>query len=313
MILLPALLLAADASEGVEPPLITIDCVEVDAEEVRRLAAMELRAWRWRTSPEAFEVLAVCQEGVEELRLKNRVLGQVTVRSIDLDAPEAEARARELALAIAELLRRADMEATPEAPPTPAPRPPVATPPPPRNVTPIATPKDAGFGVEVGAAGVVSSFTGGELFFGADAAGRAHLGRWLIAELRLGARKSQPVELENGSLDAQGVTLALGLAFDATPDARHAGVSLGARLGGDFLRYAAVDRDGVLYGGGDATAVTLSGPAAGWVALSPTFRLTIDASVGGALHSVVVRVDEQSVSALRGAALSGAVGLAAHF
>jgi len=33
----------------------------------------------------------------------------------------------------------------------------------------------------------------------------------------------------------------------------------------------------------------------------------------GALHSVVVRVDEQSISGLRGALLAGAIGLAAHF
>jgi hypothetical protein len=313
VILLPALLLAAEAPESVEPPLITIDCVEVDAQEVRRLTVMELRSWRWRTSPETFEVLAVCQEGVEELRLTHRTLGQVTVRSIDLSAPEAEAKARELALAIAELLRRADMEAAPEKPPMPPP-PPVSTTAPHRNATSIApTPERASFGVEVGATGVVSSWTGGELLFGADAIGRVHLGPRVIAELRLGGRKTQRVDLENGSLDAQGVTLALGVAFDATPDARHAGVSFGARLGGDFLRYAAVDRDEVLYGGGDATAVSLSGTTTGWVALSKAFRLTIDASVGGALHSVVVRVDEQSVSAMHGAVLAGSLGLAAHF
>jgi hypothetical protein len=151
------------------------------------------------------------------------------------------------------------------------------------------------------------------VLFGADAAGRVHPGRWVIAELRLGGRRTQPVELENGSLDAQGVSLALGLSFDTTPDARHAGVSLGARLGGDFLRYAAVGRDGVLYGGGDATAVSLSGTTTAWVALSGALRLTIDASAGGALHSVVVRVDEQSISGLHGALLAGAIGLAAHF
>jgi hypothetical protein len=310
--LLPALLLATQTAQSVEPPLIAIDCIDVDAEEVRRLAAMELRAWHWRTSPEAFEVLAVCEEGSEELRLTNRALGRVTVRSIDLSAPEADAKARELALAIAELLRRADLDAAPEKPPPPTP--PAKPPTPPREAIPIApAPKRASFGVDVGGAGVVSRWTGGELLFGVDAFGRVHMWRWLVADLRLGGRKTQSVELENGTLDARGVALALGLSFDATPDARHAGVSFGARLGGDFLRYAAVDRDGVLYGGGDATAVSLSGTTTGWVALSGALRLTIDASAGGALHSVVVRVDEQSVSGLRGAVLAGAVGLFAHF
>jgi hypothetical protein len=169
------------------------------------------------------------------------------------------------------------------------------------------------FGFEAGAAGVVAGWTAGDLLFGADAAGRAHLNRFLIAELRLGARKSRSVKLENGSLDGQGMAAAIGLSFDAAPGARQAGVSFGARLQGDFLRYAAVDRDEVVYGGGDATAVSLSGATTAWVALSGVLRLTVDAAAGGALHRVIVRVDEQSVSGVRGVLLSGGVGLAAHF
>ena len=239
MIVLPALLLAAGAPE-IGPPAITVDpCIEVDAEEVRRLTAMELRTWRWRTSPETFEVLAVCRDGIEELRLTNRSRGNVTVRSIDLGAPLAEdqdAKARELALAIAELLRRADMESTPEEPAAPSP----PVPPAPAPVPPPAQASETKpWNIELGATGVIAGWTGGEMLFGADVAGRAHVARWVIVELRLGARKSRPVDFADGSLDGQGVAAAVGLSFDATPGVRQAGVSFGARLGVDWLRYAA--------------------------------------------------------------------------
>ena len=315
MSLLPALLLVAGATEIGPPPAITVDpCIEVDAEEVRRLTAMELRTWRWRTSPETFEVLAVCRDGIEELRLNNRSRGNVTVRTIDLGAPlgdDRDAKARELALAIAELLRRADMESTPEA--SPVSHPPV----PPPAKEPVAAqavaPDTKPWSIELGVSGVIAGWTGGEMLFGADVAGRAHIARFVIVELRLGGRKSRPVDLADGSLDGRGVAAAVGLSFDATPGVRQAGVSFGARLGVDWLRYAAIDREELPFDGADATAVNVTGTTTGFVVLSGALCLTVDASVGGALHAVVIREEEEAISSMRGVLLSGAVGLAGHF
>jgi len=310
VIVVSALLLVTEALENGQPPAIAIDpCVQVDADEVRRLAAMELRTWRWRTSPAAFEVVAACRDEREELRLTNRSLGQVTLRNIDLGAPEPDARARELALAIAELLRRADMDAAPETSAKSSPQPVE----PMRESVSAPSREPHPWSIELGVAGTFASWTGGEVLLGADLAGRAHFGPWVITELRLGARKSRAVELGNGDIDGQGVAAALGVAVDAAPFVRHAGVSFGARLGADFLRYAATDSGDVPYDGGDATAVSLAGTTTGFVDLSGALRLTADVAVGGALHSVVIREDERTLSGMRGVLLAGAVGLAAHF
>jgi hypothetical protein len=312
---LPALLLAAGAAEIGPPPAITVDpCIEVDAEEVRRLTAMELRTWRWRTPPETFEVVAVCRDGIEELRLSNRSRGNVTVRTIDLGAPlgdDRDAKARELALAIAELLRRADMESTPEA--SPAPSPPVPPPAQARVTAQAVAPDIKPWSIELGVSGVIAGWTGGEMLFGADVTGRAHVARRIIVELRLGGRKSRPVDLVDGSLDGRGVAAAAGLSFDATPNVRQAGVSFGARLGVDWLRYAATDREELPYDGGDAVGVNVTGTTTGFVALSEALCLTVDAAVGGSLHAVVIREDEEAISSMRGVLIAGAVGLAGHF
>src|SRR5688572_14826273 len=107
-------------------PTIAIDaCVEVDADEVRRLAALELDTWRAGPSAAALSVLVTCRGEVQELRLIDRVKAQETVRSLDLNASsgtDRDAKTRELALAIAEFLRRVPIDSTPE--PAVAPQPP---------------------------------------------------------------------------------------------------------------------------------------------------------------------------------------------
>ena len=104
MIQLSTLLVVAGATEPPALPALSIDpCVQVDAEEVRRLAEIELGTGRGAPSPTDLEVSVSCQGGLEELKLTDRGTGRVTVRSIDLSAPhstERDAKARELALAI---------------------------------------------------------------------------------------------------------------------------------------------------------------------------------------------------------------------
>ncbi|HEX6272205.1 MAG TPA: hypothetical protein VFZ53_04175 [Polyangiaceae bacterium] len=308
MIVAPALLFVTEAVATAPTPAITIDpCVEVDADEVRRLAAMELRTWHWRTPPATFEVVAACRDEHDELRLTNRSLGQITVRSIDLSATGGDAKARELALAVAELLRRADMDSAPEVPSLrakPVESAPAVQPP---------SPEPRPWNLELGLTGAFASWTGGEVLFGADIAGRAHWGRWVILELRLGGRKSRAVTLSNGAVDGRGAAAALGVALDAMPFVRHAGVSFGARLGADWLRYAASESGDASYDGGDATSVSVAATTTGFVDLSEALRLTADVAVGGALHSVAIREDERTVSSTRGVLLGGAVGLSTYF
>jgi hypothetical protein len=316
-----ALLLLAGAPDGASSPAIRIDpCVEVDAEEVRRLAAIELGGWRPRTSPGELEVVVACSGGAQELRLTDRERARVTVRGIDLGAREAgqtdeptaedrDAKARELALAIAELVRRTDAE--PVAPPT-APRVPEPVAPPLHTEEPTLERPDA-WRLELAAAAVLVHWTGGETLFGADMTGRVRVTRWLIAELRLGGRKTRPVGLERGSIDGHGVAAAAGLAVDATPGLRRVGLSFGGRVGADWLRYAALDRGDAAFAGKDAAGANLAGTATAFVVLSGAWCVTADASFGTALHSIVIRENDRRLSAARGVFLSTAVALGGHF
>jgi hypothetical protein len=321
LIALPLLLLVT-APSAVPMPTIAIDpCVEVDADEVRRLAALELHTWRAGPSASALSVLVTCGADVQELRLTDGVSGQETVRTLDLNAAsgtDRDAKTRELALAIAELLRRVQVDSTPEPEPAPAPAPmpsPIAQEP--SQAAPSEPDDDdtgaRPFRLELGAAARGTTWTGGEVLLGADVSARTHLRRWLIAELRVGGGKTRQVELRGGTLDANGMTAAAGVALDVGPSWRNVGVALGARLGAEWLRYAAIDRDGVAYGGRDAGALTASGTVNAFIKVSAPICLTVDAAVGGALHSIAIRDNGQKVSGLGGVLFSSAFGIASHF
>lgn len=310
----PWLLLLVVGQEPTALPGITIDpCVQVDAEEVRRLASIELASWSGARSPAELEVAVSCRENLQEVRLVDRARDLVTVRSIDLGATELtdrDAKARELALAIAELLRRAATE----RPPEPVPVKPAPVAPPPVVRKPAApTPPPRRWRGEIGLSGGIVGWTGGEVWFGADAAARAHLGRYLIGELQVGGRGTRSVGLNVGRIAASGVGGRLGLALDVTPGMRRVGLSFGASVGGDWLRYSAVDAEDVEYGGGDAGSLNAAGTTTAFVVLADPVCLTFRAAVGGALHAISIRNNGETVSGARGALVSGSVGVATQF
>jgi hypothetical protein len=321
MIALPLLLLVTAGTDPAALPAIVIDpCVDVDLDEVQRLTGIELSTWQGGAIASRLDVAVACTEGAQELRVTDRTSGHVTMRSIDLNArfeTDRDARARELALAIAELIRRVELEAEPTAAPAPEPKraPPPMEPGPP--TTDDGTTKRRGetqpWRAELAVAAAGASWTGGEVLLGVDAIGRFHLSRRLIADVRLGARRTRPVVLQNGKLDASGAAAALGVSVDLTPSVTSAGVAVGARLGGDWLRYVAVDAAGGAYGRGDAGAVSASGDVTGFVRLSDPVCLVADAALGGALHSIAIEDNGRGVSGLRGVLFSGALGVAAQF
>jgi len=309
------LLLATGASEPPVVPAITIDpCVEVDAEEVRRLAAIELGSKGADGAWASLEVVVVCEGGLQQIRVDDRESGTATTRSIDLSGPlgdDRDAKPRELALAIAELIRRAEVKPAPQPePPKPAPAPP---PPPPPAPRPVATPEPDPWRLELGLSGTAVTFTGGETLFGANLGGRVRLGRAWLASAHVGGRRTRELELGAGSLDGHGVSADVGLAFDLAPSSRGAGIALGARVGVDWLRYTAVDPSGVGYGGGDGTAAHAAGVVTAFLALSRPLCLTTDLAAGGAFHSVALRDNGELISRAGGAIFSVAVGLAAQF
>jgi hypothetical protein len=316
MIAWPMLLLVTGATETSALPGLSIDsCVQVDADEVRRLTAIELSGWAGSLSPEELEVAVGCRDGIEEVRLTDRAQERISVRNVDLSAvggTDRAARERELALVIAELLRRAATEREREEPPSPKP---VSQAPRPIELPrPSPSPRpERGWDVALGVSGIVLNWTGGERWFGVDANGRTHLGRYLILDLEIGPRAVKSVNLNAGTLRGRGVGGHVGLSFDVTPSLRHVGLSLGASLGGDWLRYSAEDRNGVEYGGGGAGALSAAGTTSAFVALSDPVCLTFRTAVGGALHSIRIRDNGLAVSGARGVLLSGAVGVAALF
>ncbi len=312
--LLPSILLLVAAEEPAALPGLTIDpCVQVDAEEVRRLASIELTGWSADRSPAELDVTVSCADGVQQVRLVDRARDRITVRSIDLGATEVfdrDAKARELSLVIAELLRRAVAERAAEERPPPKP---LAPPPPAPRPQPIPTPHSGHWTGELGISGVVVGWTGGEVWFGADAGGRLHLGRFLIAEAQVGARTTRTVDLAVGTIEGVGFAGRVGLAVDVTPGFHGAGLALGASLGGDVIRYVAVDRDDAEYGGGRAGAVSAAGTATGFVNIAGPLCLTLRTSVGGPLHSIAIRNNGGLVSGARGVLVAGSLGVTTQF
>jgi hypothetical protein len=161
--------------------------------------------------------------------------------------------------------------------------------------------------------GVVAGWTGGEVLIGADLVGQVRVVGRLVAELRLGGRRTRAIDLTTGSMDGHGAAGAVGLLVEPF-EARSLGVSVGARLSGDWLRYLIVDqRTQGYYGSADVGAVSVVGTAAVFARLLYPVRITLDVAAGGALHSVVIRERDRRTSGLSGLLLSTAAGLAVEF
>jgi len=90
------------------PPRVSLrihPCAAVPADEVRRLAALELGTlFTDELGPATTQVEVDCQAGAIRLRVDDRVTGKMLERSIALDEAPAKARGRLLALAVAELV-----------------------------------------------------------------------------------------------------------------------------------------------------------------------------------------------------------------
>jgi hypothetical protein len=119
-------------------------CLQVDEPSVQNLVELELRDARARSGNIPISVVVRCLDGAQEIRVEPWASrGDDGIRTIALpDAEDAtatlEARSRELALAIAELIRRLEITRPLEPPPPPPPPPPpiVVAPPSPSEAPP---------------------------------------------------------------------------------------------------------------------------------------------------------------------------------
>src|SRR4029079_3323629 len=175
-------------------------CLQVDEPSVQNLVELELRDARARSGNIPISVVVRCLDGAQEIRVEPWASrGDDGIRTIALpDAEDAtatlEARSRELALAIAELIRRLEITRPLEPPPPPPP------PPPPSVVSPPSPPEAPPGRWGIVALSSCDYFTGGQWLAGGDLSLAASLGRWTLGEVRVGGRFANGETLPSGRL-----------------------------------------------------------------------------------------------------------------
>jgi hypothetical protein len=166
-------------------------CIAVDQETVRQV--MELEISDAYLVPASVSVR--CVDGAQEIRISRPGSpAQEEVRTVhiapvpDNETPaERQARSRELALSIAEFVRWPGTDSrSPQSLPTPAPLPPAAVP-------EIASVSKPATGVpegrwQLGLLYAYERFAHGHSLMGGDVFMGSRLGRWYLAELRIGGR-----------------------------------------------------------------------------------------------------------------------------
>ena len=298
----------ANAANAERSPTLELDvCLQVDESVVQNLVQLELGDARTRHANAPIAVAVRCIEGGQEIRVEPWASrGDDGIRTIELpDADDAtaalEARSRELALAIAELIRRLEITRPlpAEAPPPP--------PPPPIVAVPIAPPEAPPGPFGIAALSSFEYFTGGQWLAGGDLALTVALGRWALGDLRVGGRFAGGETLPAGRLSARAGTAALGAGLNAWSRRRTLGFALMFRAQGYGVEYRAELPDS------SRTAVL----GAFVVAVEPrlivavTRRISIAAggAAGLPLHGIVVRTQGVETDSMSGLVVSGSLGL----
>jgi hypothetical protein len=210
-----------------------------------------------------------------------------------------QARSRELALSIAEIVRR--REGVSAAPPiAPASPPPVTPPAPP----PVQTRSGGPGRWQVGLAPTFEHFAGGSELVGGDVFLGASLGRRVVAEIRVGGRAGTRRIVPGGSLSSSAATAGATAGVLLWPESRHVGLAFMLHAEEYFVRFrlentAAGPRTVFL-----GAFVVAAGPRL-TVALGSRVALEASAAVGFPPHGIVVRVQGTAVEGLTGLVLSG--------
>jgi hypothetical protein len=312
---LSLILLGADdmAPAGIVPETsLTIDaCIAVDKATVQRLMEIEISDAQLRPA----SVSVGCVDGAQEVRIRRAgPLGKEDVRpahiapATDNDTPaERQARARELALAIAEFIRWPGLPAqpprdlaAPEQPPAaPVPEPPIVV----TQLTMVSEPR-----WQAGILCAFDHFSRGQNLIGADLLAAAHARKWFLVELRIGGR-----------LGSNGLGSGPNLTTRAAAAAVTAGMNLwstrhlvGAAVVMVAQGYLAQFRSD----GSGERAVTTPAFGALAIALEPrlmatlTPHLAVEASgaIGWVPHGIVVRIQGVEAPSISGFAVSAKLG-----
>ena len=254
-----------------------------------------------------------CRGELQEIRVESSASPeQRAVRTIEL-APAVDsastaarqARSRELALAIAELVRRLEIAA---APPQTTPPP---SPPPPLVTTEAMPPPQARGGKpgrwQVGLVPTYDYFAGGHEFVGGDLLMGARLGRRFVVEIRVGGRAGTQHSVPGGHLSSGAAIVGATTGVLLWPESRHVGLALMLHAEEYLVRFR-------LEAPSDAGArtallgafVVAAGPRL-TVALGSRVALEASASAGFPPHGIVVRVQGAAAQSLSGLVLSGSL------
>jgi len=297
-------------------------CVEADEGTVRAVMELELGDARAQGTRDAISVHVTCADKGQEIRVEPWAsLGAEGTRIIQLPAsgdlkPAArEARARELALAIAELIRRLETTHPLRPEPAPAPRalPAIAAPiviAPPASPAPPAGPKR---GWRLGVLASFDYFGGGGVLVGGDATVASLVGRWILVELRAGGRVAGAMPLPSGRLTARAGTISAAVGPDLSSIRRRMAFSFLFRAQGYLVQFRSESSDEGTGRTSILGAFVVAAEPRIAVAVTRRVSLTADAALGVALHGILVRVQGTESKSLSGVTASGSLGAEVAF
>ncbi len=312
--LLAAIAETATAGPEQVPELEIAPCVEVDAAAVRTLMELQMRDLRTTHPSERISVAVSCAASALEVRVEPWASrGANGVLSIDLpaaggtDAAAREARARELALAIAEVVRRLELTHPLAEPPAPVPAPPPASAPqqpPPSNEASI---RPSGRW-QLGLVGAVDHFEGGQTLWGADLVLGARVGRFLVGELRAGGRAGESADLPWVRVTTRAASASAAIGVNLWSARPRVTVALMGVAQGYLVEFQSAPAGPSNAGAGWALAVVLAAEPRLKFTVTRRLSLTIGAAAGGAVHGIVFETQGAVSQSLTGLLLSANLG-----
>jgi hypothetical protein len=291
-----------------EGPALTIDpCIAVDPATVRQVMELEISdAHLWPTW-----VRVRCVDGAQEICIgRSESLDKGDVRTIhiaaaaDDDTPaERQARSRELALAIAEFVRWPGPAARPPenspapALPSSAPVPALATASMPAREVPEGR-------WQLGFLCTFEHFSRGKSLMGADLVVASRLGRWFLAELRMGGRLGADQTLPGEHLTTRAAAVAAAAGVNLWSKSRVIGGALVLRAQGYLVQFRAEATGEGHVETANLAAFALAVEPRLMVAVTHRFLLQASAAAGVVPRGIVVRIQGVETQGLSGLAVS---------
>ena len=296
-------------------PALTIDqCVAVDENTVREVMELEIRGARMLPT----SVSVRCVDGAQEIQVLPWISGEAeSIRTVQLppvvdadDTAALQARSRELALAIAEFIRRFDAVQSPEGESVKQAPLPVAPPPfVPASAPAAKRPIDNPIGRwQLGLLSAFEYFSGGRTLAGGDLFVASRLGSWFSTELRVGGRVGPDQPLPSGRLTTRAATASGAAGFNLWSLRHSVETALLVRVQGYLVQFRveqlAENRAQTALLG----AWTLAAEPRIALSLAPHFLLDACVGFGVPLRGIVVRMQGAETNGMSGLVVSGSFG-----